>query len=121
MDLEQNTYQSLLKAVEVLTKKVKEVEIKNKKTVILEEDELFMLKFLVLNLGKYIYLTSFEYDLVTQMLDQITDEEKAGKSDTKTYLKMINFLIEENNELKRENKKFKETKKEINKLLDKEG
>lgn len=117
MDLERNTFQSFIASIKAMTKKIEEVEQKGKKTLILEEDDIFMLKFLVLNVGKFIYLTNFEYDLVKQMLDQITEEEKAGKSDIKTYLKMLNFLVEENNELKTENKKLKQLKKEIKKLL----
>lgn len=117
MDLEQNTFQGLLSALNVITKRVQEAEKKNKKTIVLEEDDLFSLKFLVLNIGKFVYLTDFEYNLVNQILDQITEEEKSGKSDTKTYLKLINFLIEENNNLKIENKRMKQFKKDIKKML----
>lgn len=117
----ETTFQTFITALKLVTKKLQDAHKKEKKTIVFEENDIFALNYIVTFNGDFVYLTSFEYDLVKDLLNKITAEEKSGKYSIETYLKMINFLIEENNKLKRENKKFKETKKEINKLLDKEG
>ena len=119
MNSEQYTFQNLITSLEIITKKLKDVEERKKKSIILEEEDLSKLKLIVLNIGKFIYLTDFEYKLVNTMLNNITEEEKIGKTDTSTYLKLLNFFIEENNVLKRENRRLKENREEIKKLLDK--
>lgn len=117
LDNTENNFQTFITALKLVTKKLQDIKLKDKKTIIFEENDIFALNFIVKFTGDFVYLTDFEYNLVKDMLDKITTEEKAGKTDTSTYLKIINFLIEENNKLKRENKKFKDTKNEIKKLL----
>lgn len=118
IDNTENNFQSFITALKLVAKKLQDMKLKDKKTVIFEENDIFALNFIVKFVGDFVYLTDFEYNLVKDMLNKITTEEKAGKTDTATYLKMINFLIEENNKLKRENKRFKDNKKEIKKLIE---
>ena len=118
IDNNETNFQSFITALKLVAKKLQEIKLKEKKTIVFEEDDIFALNFIVKFVGDFIYLTDFEYNLVKDMLNKITTEEKAGKTDTATYLKMINFLIEENNKLKRENKRFKDNKKEIKKLIE---
>ena len=118
IDNNETNFQSFITALKLVAKKLQEIKLKEKKTIVFEEDDIFALNFIVKFVGDFIYLTDFEYNLVKDMLNKITTEEKAGKTDIATYLKMINFLIEENNKLKRENKRFKDNKKEIKKLIE---
>ena len=118
LDNTESNFQTFITALKLVTKKLQDTKLKDKKTVIFEDKDIFALNFIIKFVGDFVYITDFEYNLVKDMLDKITTEEKAGKYDIQTYLKMINFLVEENNKLKRENKKFNATKNEIRKLLD---